>query len=47
MTERYKTPACDFYRRKLKELAEQGLSKDGKQLDYTAFKDRPSYEEGR
>jgi hypothetical protein len=44
---RYQTPACDFYRKKLKELAEQGISKDGKSLDFTSFADRPTLEEGR
>jgi len=48
LQQRYQTPACVFYRKKLKELAEQGVSKDGGQcLDFTTFADRPSFEEGR
>jgi hypothetical protein len=31
----------------LKELAEEGISKDDKSLDFTAFADRPTFEEGR
>lgn len=45
--DRYSTQASDFYRKKLRRLAEQGVSKDGKPLDFTSFADRPSYEEGR
>lgn len=47
LTTRYESLACDFYRRKLKELSEQGISKDGKQLDFTSFADRPSLGEGK
>jgi hypothetical protein len=39
---RYKTLACDFYRKMLRELAEQGISRDdGKMLDFTQFAERP------
>jgi len=45
---RYQTVACSYYRKKLKELAEQGVSKDGgKIIDFTTFADRPTNQEGR
>jgi hypothetical protein len=44
---RYFTKAAEFYRLKLKELCEKGVSKDGKGLDFTTFDDKPNYEEGR
>ena len=44
---RYHTKAAEFYRLKLRELAEKGVSRDGKELDFTGFKEKPGYEEGR
>ena len=38
---RYHTKAAGFYRLKLRELAEKGVSRDGKELDFTGFKEKP------
>jgi hypothetical protein len=44
---KYKSKAADFYRMKLKELSEKGVSKDGQKLDFKAFIEKPTYDEGR
>ncbi|TNV81140.1 hypothetical protein FGO68_gene8908 [Halteria grandinella] len=46
--QRYQTMAVEWYRGKLKEMAEQGVSRDGgKGVEFSQFVDRPSVEEGR
>ncbi|TNV81105.1 hypothetical protein FGO68_gene17258 [Halteria grandinella] len=46
--QRYQTVAIEWYRGKLRELAEQGVSRDGgKSVEFSQFADRPSVEEGR
>ena len=42
---RYHTVAAEFYRQKLKEVAEIGSQKAD--IDFTMFFDKPSFEEGR
>ena len=42
---RYHTQAAEFYRQKLKEVAEVGSQKPD--IDFTLFFDKPSYDDGR
>jgi hypothetical protein len=49
ISKRYYAKAADFYRAKLKELCDKGVSKDGSRggIDFLQIQEKPSYEEGR
>lgn len=47
INKRYYSKAAEFYRMKLKELTDQGISNDKGEVDFLKFEDKPTYEEGR